>query len=146
MIKVYPSCSFYSTLLYSFPPDFTCILRRDHFSKRGLFNFFPFLFCRSSETRPPEDDEEEEEEILGSDDDEQEDPKDYVKGKNIIFRLNFTHYTYIMSRWGLILKIVSFHDLSLGSSFSQSSWPKKLYETYCGGNQCCFGNNFLKAF
>ena len=60
-----------------------------------FFLFAIFFFCRSSETRPPEDDEEEEEEILGSDDDEQEDPKDYVKGKNNIFRLNFTHYAYI---------------------------------------------------
>ena len=150
MIKVCPSSSFYSTPVLISGADLTCILRA---KKKVVFqsvvcsNFFLIchFFCRSSETRPPEDDEEEEEEILGSDDDEQEDPKDYVKGKNIIFRLNFTHYTYILNRWGLILKIVSFHDLSLGSSFSQSSWPKKLYETYCGGNQCCFGNNFLKA-
>ena len=104
MIKVCPSSSFYSTPVLISGADLTCILRakkKGHFSKRGLFQFFsylPFFFCRSSETRPPEDDEEEEEEILGSDDDEQEDPKDYVKGKNIIFRLNFTHYTYILNR------------------------------------------------
>ena len=78
---------------YLYPPP-----SRSFFKTWFVQFFFPFLFCRSSETRPPEDDEEEEEEILGSDDDEQEDPKDYVKGKNIIFRLNFTHYTYILNR------------------------------------------------
>ena len=98
MIKVCPSSSFYSTPVLISGADLTCILRA---KKRSFFKawfvpiffLFAIFFCRSSETRPPEDDEEEEEEILGSDDDEQEDPKDYVKGKNNIFCLNFTHYT-----------------------------------------------------
>ena len=127
------SCAHFRSGPYLYPPRQKKVI----FQSVVCSNFFLIclFFCRSSETRPPEDDEEEEEEILGSDDDEQEDPKDYVKGKNNIFRLNFTHYTYILNRWGLILKIVSFHDLSLGSSFSQSSWPKKLWETNCGGRQ-----------
>ena len=127
------SCAHFRSGPYLYPPR-----QKRSFFKAWfvpIFFLFAIFFCRSSETRPPEDDEEEEEEILGSDDDEQEDPKDYVKGKNNIFRLNFTHYTYILNRWGLILKIVSFHDLSLGNSFSQSSWPKKLWETNCGGRQ-----------
>ena len=84
------SCAHFRSGPYLYPPR-----QKRSFYKAWfvpIFFLFAIFFCRSSETRPPEDDEEEEEEILGSDDDEQEDPKDYVKGKNIIFRLNFTHY------------------------------------------------------
>ena len=47
----------------------------------SILLFFP---SRSEVRRPEEEEEEEEEEILGSDDDEQEDPKDYIKGENLI--------------------------------------------------------------